>query len=99
MDIVDLREFYGSRLGLATRRSLAGQLKPRLAGMPGARVMGLGYAMPYLSDCIVKPESQLAFMMARQGVFRWPENGTVQSALVAELVAFTNACKRVASVL
>ena len=32
MDIVDLREFYGSRLGLATRRSLAGQLKPRLAG-------------------------------------------------------------------
>lgn len=84
MDIVDLREFYGSRLGLATRRSLAGRLKPRLSGLAGARVMGLGYAMPYLADCIVKPEAQLAFMMARQGVFRWPEGGAVQSALVDE---------------
>lgn len=84
MDIVDLREFYGSRLGLATRRSLAGQLRPKLAGLVGAKVMGLGYAMPYLADCIVKSEAQLAFMMARQGVFRWPDSGHVQSALVDE---------------
>lgn len=84
MDIVDLREFYGSKLGLATRRSLAGQLRPRLAGITGGTVMGLGYAMPYLADCVVKPEAQLAFMMARQGVFRWPESGGVQSALVDE---------------
>lgn len=84
MDIVDLREFYGSRLGLATRRSLAGRLRPRLAGFEGGRVLGLGYAMPYLSDCLGKAEAQLAFMMARQGVFRWPEEGAVQSALVDE---------------
>ena len=84
MDTVDLREFYGSRLGLATRRSLAGQLKPRLAGLSGGRIMGLGYAMPYLADCTVKAEAQLAFTMARQGVFRWPEDGAVQSALVDE---------------
>lgn len=84
MDIVDLREFYGSKLGLATRRSLAGRLRPRLAGIAGGTVMGLGYATPYLSDCIVRPEAQLAFMMARQGVFRWPEEGAVQSALVDE---------------
>lgn len=84
MDIVDLREFYASRLGLATRRSLAACLRPKLSGLTGARVMGLGYAMPYLADCMVKPEAQLAFMMARQGVFRWPEEGAVQSALVDE---------------
>ena len=46
--------------------------------------MGLGYAMPYLVDCVVEPQSQLAFMLARQGVFRWPEHGPVQSALVDE---------------
>lgn len=84
MDSVDLREFYGSRLGLATRRSLAAQLRPRLTGVTAARVMGLGYAMPYLVDCIEASQAQLAFMMARQGVFRWPENGSVQSALVDE---------------
>ena len=84
MDIVDLREFYGSRLGLATRRSLAGRLRPRLGGLAGGRVMGLGYAMPYLADCLPNAETQLAFMMARQGVFRWPDEGAVQSALVDE---------------
>jgi SAM-dependent methyltransferase len=87
MDIVDLREFYGSRLGLATRRSLAGRLRPRLASLgnlAAGRVLGLGYAMPYLSDCLAGAETQLAFMMARQGVFRWPEEGAVQSTLVDE---------------
>ena len=84
MDIVDLREFYGSRLGLATRRSLSSRLRPRLAGLARARVLGLGYAMPYLTDCLADAETQLAFMMARQGVFRWPEDGAVQSALVDE---------------
>lgn len=84
MDIVDLREFYGSKLGLATRRSLAGRLRPRLAGLAGGTVLGLGYAMPYLADCVVRPEAQIAFMMARQGVFRWPDEGAVQSALVDE---------------
>ena len=84
MDIADLREFYGSRLGLATRRSLASRLRPRLAGLAGGRVMGLGYAMPYLADCVPSAEAQLAFMLARQGVFRWPEEGAVQSALVDE---------------
>lgn len=84
MDIVDLREFYGTPLGLATRRSLAGRLRPRFAGISGGCVMGLGYAMPYLADCVTGAERQFAFMMARQGVFRWPEEGAVQSALVDE---------------
>lgn len=46
--------------------------------------MGLGYAMPYLADCVSSADAQLAFMMARQGVFRWPDEGAVQSALVDE---------------
>ena len=84
MDIVDLREFYGSRLGLATRRSMTGCLRPRFSGLSGARVMGIGYSMPYLTDCLPAAEVQIAFMMARQGVFRWPDEGAVQSALVDE---------------
>jgi SAM-dependent methyltransferase len=84
MDIVDLREFYASRLGGATRRSLANRLRPVLAGTKGAKVMGLGYAMPYLADCLPSAEVQIAFMMARMGVFRWPDEGAVQSALIDE---------------
>jgi SAM-dependent methyltransferase len=84
MDIVDLREFYGSRLGGATRRALANRLRPSLARLKGAKVMGLGYAMPYLADCVPAAEVQIAFMMARMGVFRWPDEGAVQSALIDE---------------
>lgn len=84
MDIVDLREFYGSRLGLATRKVLTARLRQAVAGLDRSRVMGLGFTLPYLADCLPEADVQLAFMMARQGVFRWPEDGAVRSALVDE---------------
>ncbi len=84
MDIVDLREFYASRLGQVTRRALSGRLRQGLSSLKGAKVMGLGYAMPYLTDSAPDSERQIAFMLARQGVFRWPDEGAVQSALVDE---------------
>lgn len=84
MDIVDLREFYASRLGNSTRRLISGQLRPKLEGLPGAKVLGLGYALPYMEDCVPEALARLAFMMARQGVIRWPENGPASSALVDE---------------
>jgi SAM-dependent methyltransferase len=84
MDIVDLSEFYASRLGSATRRALTGRLRPMLSGLTGAKVAGVGYAMPYLTDCLPEVETQFAFMLARQGVFGWPDIGAVQSVLVDE---------------
>lgn len=82
MDIVDLKEFYASRLGVSTRKLIAGQLAPSLSGVAGATVVGLGYAVPYLEDCVAAGNARLAFMMARQGVFRWPDDGPVAAALV-----------------
>ena len=84
MDIVDLREFYASRLGSATRRFIGNRLKSRLVDLTGAKVIGLGYAVPYLEDCAQGADMQVAFMMARQGVIHWPPEGTVRSALVDE---------------
>ena len=84
MDIVDLREFYASRLGIATRRLIASRLKPTLSSLTGAKVMGLGYAPPFLEDCAGGAETRMAFMMARQGVVHWPSDGAISSALVDE---------------
>ena len=84
MDIVDLREFYTSRLGHTTRRLIANRLKPRLGPLTGATVMGLGFATPYLDDCTSEAERNMAFMLARQGVIHWPVEGSVRSALVDE---------------
>ena len=55
-----------------------------MSGLAGAKVAGVGYAMPYLTDCVPEAETQFAFMLARQGVFGWPEGGAVRSALVDE---------------
>ena len=84
MDIVDLKEFYASRLGLSTRRLIAARLSSRLARIAGATILGFGYALPYLEDCVPEGNAKLAFMMARQGVIGWPVDGPVASALVDE---------------
>ena len=46
MDVVELRDFYASRLGLASRRLIAHRLRRRWSSLGGATVMGLGFATP-----------------------------------------------------
>lgn len=84
MDVVDLREFYASRFGITTRRLIAGRLRPKLGSLAGKTVMGLGFASPYLDEITEEAGLVLAFMMARQGVIHWPQEGPVRSALVDE---------------
>ena len=84
MDVVDLREFYASRLGDTTKRLIANRLKRASGESKGAAVLGLGFATPYLDDIAPGAERCLAFMMARQGVIHWPPEGSVCSALTDE---------------
>lgn len=84
MDVVELREFYASPLGKATRRMLAARLSGKMGRAQGLTVMGLGYALPYLDALQVGDGRRLAFMLARQGVIQWPEEGRIASALVDE---------------
>ncbi len=84
MDVVELREFYASPLGNATRRLISAKLKPRLGLISDACVLGMGFATPYLDELPSGTGRNIAFMMARQGVIHWPGEGPVQSALVDE---------------
>jgi SAM-dependent methyltransferase len=84
MDVVDLREFYASRLGQATRRIIVHRLRGRLHGLRGSQILGLGYATPYLDMFGDKPVSAMAMMPARQGVTHWPATGGSRSVLVDE---------------
>jgi SAM-dependent methyltransferase len=81
MNVVELREFYSSPLGKATHRLVSAKLLPMIGLAQDQRLLGLGFATPYLQG----PSRLLAFMMARRGVIHWPEEGLVQSALVDEL--------------
>ncbi len=84
MDVVELREFYASPLGNATRRLISAKLKPKVTSAGEASVLGLGFASPYLEQIFPEAARSLSLMMARQGVIQWPAEGPVKSALVDE---------------
>jgi SAM-dependent methyltransferase len=84
MDVTDLREFYGSRLGDASRRIIGQRLRDRLGNLAQANVLGLGYAVPYLEPPPEGATRTIAFMMAERGVMRWPGEGENSACLVDE---------------
>jgi hypothetical protein len=49
-DIVELREFYASTLGHLAERSIGMALTPLWAKLPGERLVGLGYALPWTAS-------------------------------------------------
>ncbi len=86
IDITDLRSFYASPLGGVTRRFVGRAIGRFWGPLTGLRVLGLGYAPPYLT--LVKPQCEraLVFMPASQGVVNWPSTGASASALVDPLM-------------
>jgi len=82
MDVVDLKEFYGSPLGAAARRLLTHRIRARIRGLKGGVILGIGYATPYLDVWREEADRVLGFMPARQGVVHWPLTGPSATALV-----------------
>jgi SAM-dependent methyltransferase len=85
IDVVDLRNFYAQRLGVAARRFVSRGIRLRFADTRGQSVLGVGYASPYLGQFREEAERCLAFMPAAQGVVKWPSARPGLSALVDEL--------------
>jgi SAM-dependent methyltransferase len=85
IDVVDLRNFYAQRLGIVARRFIGRGIRRRLANTRGMKVLGVGYAIPYLGLFREEAERCLAFMPAAQGVVKWPTDRPGLAALVDEL--------------
>ncbi|WP_112661669.1 class I SAM-dependent methyltransferase [Microvirga flavescens] len=86
VDITDLRSFYASPLGNVTRRYVGRAIARFWGQLAGLRVLGLGYAPPYLGTIREECERALAFMPASQGVVNWPRSGASASTLVDPLM-------------
>jgi len=84
LDVVDLRNFYAQRLGTVARRFVGRGVRARWPDVRGLRVLGLGYATPYLGLFRDEAERCLAFMPATQGVVKWPSTRPSLSALADE---------------
>lgn len=96
--IYDLKSFYNSKIGRVVRRILQERICEIWPEAKGLRVMGTGYATPYLRVFKVDSERVFAIMPAgQQGVHDWPSEGPncVTLAESAELPFETNSVDRI----
>jgi len=74
-DVVDLRDFYRSALGQVARRMIRRAIQRVWPDLRGMRLLGIGYATPFLSALSGETERTIAVMPATLGVLRWPPEG------------------------
>lgn len=73
-EIDHLRQFYASPLGQMATRTLRARLSALWPIAPGASLLGLGYAMPYLRIWRAANDRTAACTYAAMGATRWPRN-------------------------
>src|ERR1044072_776219 len=80
-DVNRLIDFYKSPLGKISRALVREQVIKLAGPVDKRRVLGLGFASPYLRFSLEKAERVLAFMPARQGASAWPREGPSHTVL------------------
>jgi len=83
-DVVDLRDFYETRLGQVTRHLIRRRVRSLWPDLSGQSLLGVGYATPYLRQYRDEAERVLAVMPAGQGVMPWPPEEPNAVALADE---------------
>ncbi|WP_020590918.1 class I SAM-dependent methyltransferase [Kiloniella laminariae] len=83
-DVVDLQDFYGTRLGAVAAHVIRGNIRDHWRDVRGKTVLGLGYTTPYLTQFEDEADRVMAFMPASQGVCHWPKGGPGKTSLVDE---------------
>jgi SAM-dependent methyltransferase len=83
-DVVELRSFYASPLGQAARHLIGQQMRKLWPDLRGQRLLGFGYATPYLGAFRAEALSTIAFMPAGQGALPWPEGARGLTLLADE---------------
>ena len=73
-DVIDLAHFYASHLGQVAQRIIRRRVRAAWPDVKGLRVLGIGYATPYLLPFREESERTLAVMPATQGVVHWPRD-------------------------
>ncbi len=72
LSVYDLKSFYTTKLGRVVRRVLCERIDKLWPDMHGLRIMGLGYAVPYLPLFEESAERVFAVMPQGCGVHHWP---------------------------
>ncbi len=83
-DVVDLRDFYATSLGRVAGRAVRARLRELWPDVRGQRILGLGYAAPFLTPFLDEAERVAVAMPMGQGVLPWPRGGPNRAVLVDE---------------
>lgn len=71
---LDLKDFYASKQGRVAQRILRQHLKDFWPSTKGLRILGVGFATPFLRPFMVDAERVAALMPAQQGAVFWPQD-------------------------
>jgi SAM-dependent methyltransferase len=85
LDSRALEDFYESRMGQVTRRLILRRLRAHWPNVSGQRVLGFGYAAPYLRVLAGDAERVIAAVPATQTALPWSIGGRGLTALADEL--------------
>jgi SAM-dependent methyltransferase len=72
LDAGNLVDFYETAVGQAARRAIVHRLKLLWPASRGLRILGYGFAAPYLQPFLGEAERVVALMPAQVGVVAWP---------------------------
>ncbi len=87
----ELAGFYDGHLGAVARRILLRRLRQIWHNVEGLRVLGYGYAMPYLRPFLLEAERGVAAMPAHMGVTAWPGSKCLTALVEEDALAFPDA--------
>ena len=82
-DVIDLR-IYQTGLGQVARRMIRRAIRVIWPDLHGIRLLGMGYATPFLSAISAETQRTVAMMPASQGVLGWSPDGGNVVALAEE---------------
>jgi SAM-dependent methyltransferase len=84
LDVHELEAFYDSPIGQVARLLVLRRLRHLWPDLRGQRLMGFGFATPYLRAFAGEAERVIAAMPAQQGVVAWGADARASSVLVEE---------------
>lgn len=93
----DLKSFYNSLGGRITRRIIKKHIRNIWPNLDKQRLLGYGYAVPYINDYVDEVERVFAIMPSEQGVHHWPQDGSNMTCVChdSELAVETNSVDRI----
>ena len=72
LDALELSSFYEEPMGQVTRRQIMRRIRLAWPDLRGLRVLGYGFAPPYLKACLPEAERAVAFIPNQLGAVAWP---------------------------